>query len=108
MLTMRLDASDPNTRTLTLRVRCHDDLGIAAWNGKLVDIVVHDLADMRYSFHGAQIGEEEIMGWDRRETTQAEASRFGPDARKYAIDFNTGSELEIVCREVTVHPIATS
>jgi hypothetical protein len=108
MLKMQLDAADTNTRTLTLRVRCHDDLGIAEWNGKLVDIVIHDLMDMQYSFRGAQIGREDITGWDRRETTLAESSRFGEHARKYAIDFNTGSEIYLICGEVTVHPIAVS
>ncbi|CAG0984651.1 hypothetical protein PLCT2_02115 [Planctomycetaceae bacterium] len=102
MLSLRLDAADRNTRTLILLIECPTDLGLPAWNGRRATIVVHDLMDMNYAFHGNQIGAESIDGWDQRKPSAAECEKYGRDCRKYALGFCTGSEIELICKSVTV------
>jgi len=105
MSEMALDASDSTTRTLTMQVRCNPELGLSGWDGKRARIIVHDVMEMQFSFHGCQMGLEEFNSWDRVETTPDEKTKFGRGALKCGICFHSGSELDIICAGVTVHRV---
>ena len=99
---LRLDSAERNTRTLTLLIECPPDLGLPEWNGCRAKIVFYDLIQMKYAFHGNQIGPEPIDSLDRMEQSSDESDLYGPDCRKYSIGFCTGSEIELICKRVTV------
>jgi hypothetical protein len=108
LMSVLYDATSDADRSIGLMIRCPSDLGYAPWNGRELTVVAVDVAMLRHIAWGVA-GPETIdavrpgISESARESTQGARQsgvRF-PDI-ELTIAMQSGSSLELICRELEV------
>ena len=108
---VRYDASDKSSRSVVLTINCPTDLGYAPWEGRVLVLTAVDVAAFRYMAWGIAGGEETIAAIRpgisnvlRESTTEAKQSGVCFPCLEVTVVFNSGSLLELICRNIEIIP----
>lgn len=102
------DCSHPEERVIRMKVVVDPDAELPSWNGKTLLITLSDVVAARLMGWGYTIGDECIDNWRQgvsdfleRECKVLVSKEITIPSLKFTISFHSGSELEVICSEVS-------
>jgi len=107
---IRFTMANDGKRRVAIECICHEDAGFDLWNGKRLEVLLDDVRLLEQMLYGFTSSREEVSGWvfslpDAMEQEMERLQKLGIDCSgiKFELDFQSGSFLRGVCRQIDVH-----